>query len=82
MKNLEQILAKKLLSEYKTTLEILENFRQNEVEKGFAKGEICAIMEVAQSIWGTDELNLRSHFWFIDTLTEIANSKRSSKLEK
>jgi hypothetical protein len=80
MRNLEQILAKKLLSEYKMCLEVLEKLRQNEVEKGFLSGEISVLMDIAQSIWGSDELNLRSHFWFLETLKEIANAEPQANL--
>lgn len=74
MKNIEQKLAKKLLTDYKVCLDILENHRQNQVEKSFLKGEISVLMNIAHSIWGSDELDLRSHFEFIETLKEIANS--------
>lgn len=74
MKNLEQKLAKKLLIDYKSSLDVLENYRQNDVEKSFLNGEISVLMDIAHSIWGSDELNLRSHFLFLETLKEIANS--------
>jgi hypothetical protein len=80
MRNLEQILAKKLLSEYKICLEVLEKLRQNKVERGFLSGEISVLMDIAQSIWGNDELDLRSHFWFLETLTEIANAEPQANL--
>jgi hypothetical protein len=37
-------------------------------------------MDIAQSIWGNDELNLRSDFWFLETLTEIANAEPQANL--
>jgi hypothetical protein len=80
MRNLEQILAKKLLSEYKMCLEVLEKLHQNKVERGFLSGEISVLMDIAQSIWGSDELDLRSHFWFLETLTEIANGEPQANL--
>ena len=80
MKNLEQTLAKKLLSEYKMCLEVLENFRQNKVEKGFIDGEISVLMDIAHSMWGSDDLNLRSHHWFMETLKEIAKSEPQANL--
>jgi len=80
MKNLEQTLAKKLLTDYKVCLDVLENYRQNEVEKGFLKGEICVLMNIAHSIWGSDEIDLRSHFEFLETLKEIANAEPQANL--
>lgn len=80
MKNLEQKLAKKLLTDYKVCLDILENYRQSQVEKSFLKGEISVLMNIAHSIWGSDELDLRSHFWFLETLKEIADSEPQANL--
>jgi hypothetical protein len=80
MRNLEQTLAKKLLIDYKVCLEVLEKIPQNKVEKGFLNGEISVLMDIAHSIWGSDELNLRSHFWFLETLKEIANSEPKTNL--
>lgn len=80
MKNLEQKLAKKLLTDYKVCIDILENYRQSQVEKSFLKGEISVLMNIAHSIWGSDELDLRSHFWFLETLKEIADSEPQANL--
>ena len=76
MENFEKILAKKLLTDYKVCLEVLEKIHQNKVEKGFLNGEISGLMDIAHSMWGSDELNLRSHFWFMETLKEIAYSEQ------
>ena len=80
MKNLEQTLAKKLLSEYMTIQHLLENFKHTKNERLIIYGKESLIMDMAQSIWGSDELNLRSHFWFVDTLKEIANSEPQANL--
>lgn len=80
MKNLEQILAKKLLNEYMTIQHLLENFKHTKNERLIIYGKESLIMDMAQSIWGSDELNLRSHFWFVDTLKEIANSEPQANL--
>ena len=75
MRNLEQMLAKKLLTDYKVCLDILENHRQSHAEKSFLNGELSVLMDTAHSIWGSDDLNLRSHFWFLETLKEIASAE-------
>lgn len=80
MKNLEQTLAKKLLNEYMTIQHLLENFKHTKNERLIIYGKESLIMDMAQSIWGSDELNLRSHFWFVDTLKEIANSEPQANL--
>lgn len=80
MKNLEQTLAKTLLSEYMTIQHLLENFKHTKNERLIIYGKESLIMDMAQSIWGSDELNLRSHFWFVDTLKEIANSEPQANL--
>lgn len=80
MRNLEQTLAKKLLTDYKVCIDILENYRQSHAEKSFLKGEISVLMNIAHSIWGSDELDLRSHFWFLETLKEIADSEPQANL--
>ena len=80
MRNLEQTLAKKLLNDYMTIQHLLENFKHTKNERLIIYGKESLIMDMAQSIWGSDELNLRSHFWFVDTLKEIANSEPQANL--
>jgi hypothetical protein len=80
MRNLEQTIAKKLLNEYMEIQHLLENFKHTKNERLIIYGKESLIMDIAQSIWGSDELNMRSHFWFVDTLKEIENSEPKANL--
>jgi hypothetical protein len=73
MENLEKIIAKHLLSEYKMLNEISENFRQSKSDEAFIRGQIIGIKKIASSIWGKEK-GLDSHFEFIENLKEIANT--------
>jgi hypothetical protein len=80
MRNLEQILAKKLLSEYKMIEDEIGDFRNNRVMEAFMNGKRKSLIDIATSIWGSDELNLNSHFEFIEALKEIANAEPQANL--
>lgn len=79
MKNLEQTLAKTLLSEYKTIQNVLDDYQNSMVEKAILNGQKKQIIDLATSIWGK-ETNFESHFEFIETLKEIANSEPKPNL--
>lgn len=80
MRNLEQTLAKTLLSEYKTLQDVFENYKNTKVQKAIMRGQELLLMDIAQSIWGSNELNLHSHHYFMETLKEVAESKPSPNL--
>lgn len=79
MKNLEQTLAKTLLSEYKTIQNVLDDYQNSMVEKAILNGQKRQIIDLATSIWGK-ETNFESHFEFLETLKEIANSEPQANL--
>lgn len=80
MKNIEQTLAKTLLSEYNMIQDEIGSYRNNRVMQAFMNGKIRAIIDLASSIWDNDEINFNSHFEFIETLKEIANAEPQANL--
>ena len=80
MKNLEQTLAKTLLSEYNMIQDEIGSYRNNRVMQAFMNGKIRAIIDIASSIWENDEINFNSHFEFLETLKEIANTEPQANL--
>ena len=79
MKNLEQTLAKTLLSEYKTIQNVYNNFKNTEGQKAMMRAQERLILDIAKTIWGNDEEN-RGHFWFMETMKEIANTEPQANL--
>ena len=80
MKNLEQTLAKTLLSEYKTIQNVLDDYENSMIEKAILNGQKRLIIDIATSIWGSEDINFNSHFEFLETLKEIANSEPPANL--
>jgi hypothetical protein len=72
MENLEKIIAKHLLSEYKMLTEISQLFKQTKSSESFINGQQIAIVKIASTIWGKEK-GSDSHFEFIENLKEIAN---------
>ena len=50
------------------------------IEKAILNGQKRLIIDIATSIWGSEDINFNSHFEFLETLKEIANSEPPANL--